>query len=204
VRGRAAALVCSGLLIAAGARAELVRGTLKIDVRDAGGAAKEAAVSVRAAGGGETRKLERAGEVYVADGLLDGDWVIEVAGAASQTVRVSGRRVVGVVAVIGEATKKRKKAPFTVGPDEPACDAADGALIEAIAFARGGGLGAGRLEVRKGAKLVCAATIAGGGASLRLPPGEYAVSAQFVGGGVAKIAYRFKAAPAPALVLRSR
>jgi hypothetical protein len=58
------------------ARAELVRGAIKIDVRDAKGAPREAKVSLKAEAGGEARDVERSGAVYVADGLLDGNWIV--------------------------------------------------------------------------------------------------------------------------------
>ncbi len=199
---RAAAVAV--LLFASLAAGELVRGAIKIDVRDASGAAVEAKVTVRPRAGGETRSVPRTGEVYVADGLLDGDWIVEAPGAAAEIVRVVERHVVGAVLVLGGAPRtKKKERPFTVGPDEPACNVADGAVVEAVAFAHGG-LGAGRLEVHRGARLVCSATIAGGAASLRLPAGEYSISARFVGGGSAHAVYRWKSGAPPSLVLRAK
>lgn len=190
---RAAALL-GALALSSPSGADFVRGTIKVDVRDASGLPTEAEVTVRPQKGGEPQALKRTGEVYVSDGLVDGRWVVEVAGAEPQTVELSGRSVRGAVFVLTGAAKTRGKrsrhatTPFVVSPDEPACDADPGRVVEAVAFA-GGRLAAGRLEVRRRGKLVCVAAIAGGGASLRLKPGDYEISARFVGGGAAKAPY---------------
>jgi hypothetical protein len=195
-------VVAAALLVAAPtARADFVRGSIKIDVRDGGGKPREAEVTVRSAGG--EARVTRAGEVYVADGLTDGDYRVAVAGAGEQTVRVQGRMDRGVVFVVGG----KKAQPFTLGPRDVACDAADGVVVEAVAFARGGGLGAGRIDVRKhaGQKTVCSAIVAGGAATLRLPPGDYVVTARLVGGGTALERYVIKRGQTPAaLALRAR
>jgi hypothetical protein len=200
-------LVLAAVLVMAGAaRADFVRGTLKIDVRDAAGTPREAKVVVRPEAGGESRKVSRTGEVYVAEGLIDGVWLVEVEGAAPQTVKIAGHGTLGVVAVLGQekAKKKKQKPTVTVGADEPPCDDDAGTVIEAVAFA-GGRLGAGRLEVRKKGKLVCVAAIAGGAVTLRLRPGEYAFDARFVGGGSTHSSYGFRADHAPPpLVFRVR
>ena len=203
-----ALLLSLGISLAAlgEARANFERGTLKIDVRDAKGAPLEAAVTVRPAKGGDARKATRAGQVYVVDGLVGGDWRIEVAGAPPQLVHIEGRQVLGAVFVLGApAGGRHHSAPhFTVGPDEPACASTGGVVVEAVAFAHGG-LGAGKLEVRRGKKRICAAMIAGGGATLLLDPGDYQIDARFVGGGSAHASYSVsdERAPGP-LVLRAR
>src|SRR6185503_15566783 len=113
-------------------------------------------------------------------GLVGGDWRVEVAGAEPQLVHIEGRQVLGAVFVLGAPERGRHhSAPhFTVGPDEPPCASAGGVVVEAVAFAHGG-LGAGKLEVKRGKKRVCAATIAGGGATLLLDPGDYQIDARF-------------------------
>ncbi len=164
------------LAITTTARADFVRGSIKVDVRDGAGRPREAEVSVHDPGGGQA-KVARVGEVYVADGLVDG--------ANEQTVRVRGRIDRGVVFVLGG---KRAQA-FALGPRDAACDALDGVVVEAVAFARGGGLGAGRLDVQHKGKVVCSAIIAGGAATLRLLPGSYEVVARLAGGGTARAPY---------------
>lgn len=193
--------VLAALLVLTGAaRADFVRGTLKIDVRDATGAPQEAKVIVRPEAGGDGRKVSRSGEVYVAEGLIDGIWLVEVEGADPQSVKIAGHGTLGVVVVLGQSGgKKKKKQPrsaVTVGAEEPPCDDEGGTVIEAVAFA-GGRLGAGRLEVRRKGKLVCVAAIAGGGVTLRLKPGDYAFDAHFVGGGTSRSSYGFRADRAP-------
>jgi hypothetical protein len=194
------ALALATAVTAAGApaRGGLVRGSIKIDVRDAAGRPREAAVRVRGPGG--EIAVTRAGEVYVGDGLVEGDYAIEVAGAGAQTVAVRGRLDRGAVFVLGA-----RAAGFALGPDDVACDASDGIVVEAVAFARGGGLAAGRLDVRGGSRPVCSAIIAGGAATLRLAPGDYQVTARFVGGGAARARYHVphERAPQP-LTLRAR
>jgi hypothetical protein len=196
------------VLLGGVARADFVRGIVKIDVRDANGTPIEAKVVVTPAEGGDAKEVPRVGQVYVTDGLVPGTYRVDVAGAEPQTVRVAGRQPLGVVAVVGVPPgrgKKTKKAPgFTAGSDEPVCDADKGQVVEAVAFAHGG-LAAGRLEVRRKGKLVCVATLAGGGASLRLEPGEYTVDAKFAGGGSAHTAYNLHDGKAPPpLVLRGK
>jgi hypothetical protein len=203
---RALAAAALALMAALPARAEFVRGSIKVDVRDATGKPREAEVTVRGGAGGGDAKVARAGEVYVADGLIDGDYTVAVAGAGEpQTVHVQGRQDRGVVFVVGGGGKKRES--FALGPRDVGCDAADGAVVEAVVFARGGGLGAGRIDVKKhdGGNLVCSAIAAGGAATLRLVPGDYVISARLVGGGTALERYLIKRdRPAPALALRAR
>jgi hypothetical protein len=213
---RAAALALVGVLAAAPAGADLVRGTIKIDVRDPDGAPREAAdVRVQPAQGGEAFEAARVGDVYVADGVVGGEWQVLVDGAGYGPVRLRGRGVTGAVVVLGEPAppegqKKPKKRPrkapprFTVTSDEAMCDDKEGEIVEAVAFDGAGRLAAGRLEVLKGKTLVCAATIAGGGASLRLKRGRYRVAARLVGGNAAQVDYLLppKGAPPP-LVLRA-
>jgi len=211
---RAAAFALVVVVVGGAARGDFVRGTVKIDVRSPDGAPVEARVTVQPAEGGEVKEVQRVGQVYVADGLVPGSWRIEVAGAAPQTVRVPGRQPLGVVAIVGVGVGggargkrgKRTSAP-SAQPGDPACDTDGGVVVEAVAFAHGG-LAAGRLEVRpknRAGKLVCVATIAGGGASLRLKPGAYAVDALFVGGGSAHAGYELREDRAPPpLVLRGK
>jgi hypothetical protein len=202
-------LIAAALVVTSAARAELVRGTIKVDVRDAAGATREADVTVEPEAGGDVRKVARTGEVYVADGLLDGNWIVRVQGAPPVTVRVRGRRVTGAVVILGAPPARGKRAAaagasFTVGPTETACDDEAGVVIEAIAFCRGA-LGAGRVDVKnERGKTLCAASIAGGGASLRLKPGRYVVDARFVGGKSARTHYELREGRTPPpLVLRA-
>src|SRR5215472_66359 len=97
------------LLIAGAARADFVRGTVKIDVRAQDGSVVEAKVTMTPADGGEAREVPRVGQVYVADGLVPGSWRVEVDGAEPQTVRVTGRLPLGVVALVGAPSGKRPK-----------------------------------------------------------------------------------------------
>jgi hypothetical protein len=193
------AMLAAALLASLPARGDFVRGSIKIDVRDGSGKPRAAEVSVRGGSGDVT--VARVGEVYVADGLLDGDYTVGVAGAPPQTVHVKGRQDRGIVFVVGP-----KPLVFALAPRDAACDAVDGAVVEAVLFARGGGLGAGRLDVRdKKGKAVCSAIVAGGAATLRLLPGAYSVSARFVGGGTALVNYYFRRDETPRpLVLRAR
>jgi hypothetical protein len=94
-----AALALGALVWAASAHGDFVRGSIKVDVRDAAGKPREADVAVTSAAG-ET-KVARVGEVYIADGLLDGVYTVTVAGAAPQTVSVKGRLDRGIVFVVG-------------------------------------------------------------------------------------------------------
>lgn len=182
-------------------RADFVRGAIKIDVRDQAGKPRESDVAVT--GGANEIKVSRVGEVYLASGLLDGSYTVTVAGAAPQTVEVKGRVERGLVFVVGG----NKPQTFALGGRDVACDPIDGAVIEAVAFARGGGLGAGRIDVRKhdGGKPVCSAIVAGGAATLRLVPGDYIISAKMVGGGKSEQRYvvRRDETPHP-LALRAR
>jgi hypothetical protein len=189
------------VVTAAPARGEFVRGAIKIDVRDAAGKPREAEVVVTGAAG-ET-KVARVGEVYIADGLLDGVYTVTVAGAPPQTVTVKGRIDRGIVFVVGG----KKPQTFALGARDVACDPLDGVVVEAVAFARGGGLGAGRIDVRKhdGGKPVCSAIVSGGAASLRLLPGDYIVSARLVGGGKSEQRYTIRRDETPRpLALRAR
>jgi hypothetical protein len=191
------------LLLSSVAQADFVRGAIKIDVRHANGKPAESTVHVRGPDPdtGE-RPVTRAGEVYVASGLVDGLYAVSIDGGWQATVRVRGRLDSGVVFVVDGQ-------PHTmfVNPDGAGCDAADGALVEAVVFARGGGLGAGRIDVRKHGsnKLVCSAIAAGGAATLRLLPGDYVVTARTVGGGSALERYELKRdRQPPPLALRAR
>jgi hypothetical protein len=192
-----ALVLCAGV-----ARADFVRGSIKIDVRDGAGKPREAEVTVR--GGGSEPKVAHVGDVYVADGLVDGDYTVGVAGGGEAVVHVQGRMDRGVVFVLGG----KKPASFALGAGDVACDAADGAVVEAVAFARGGGLGAGRLDVKRhggGNKLVCSAIVAGGAATMRLLPGDYLVMAKLVGGGTALERYALLRGQTPhPLALRAR
>jgi hypothetical protein len=181
------------------ARAGLVRGSIKIDVRDGAGKPREAEVTVR--GGNGAAQVTRVGDVYVADGLVDGDYAVAVDGGGETAVHVQGRMDRGVVFVLGG----KKAGTIALGPREVACDALDGSVVEAVAFARSGGLGAGRIEVRQGRKLVCSAIVAGGAATLRLLPGDYLMTAKLVGGGTATERYRLKRDQTPyPLAFRTR
>ena len=74
-----------------------------------------------------------------------------------------------------------------------------------MAFAPHGGLGAGRIDVKKGGKLVCSAIVAGGAATLRLVPGDYTMNAKLVGGGAAMERYKLKRDQTPyPLAFRTR
>jgi hypothetical protein len=207
------ALVLGALSAATPARADFVRGSIKIDVRDASGKPREAEVTVTAAGAANAGaangsannapKVTRVGDVYVAAGLLDGKYTVTVAGAEPQTVDVKGRMDRGIVFVVGG----KKPQTFTLGARDVACDPLDGVVVEAVAFARGGGLGAGRIDVRKhdGGKPVCSAIVAGGAATVRLLPGDYIVSAHLVGGGKSEQRYVIRRDETPhPLALRAR
>ena len=170
-------------------------------MRDAGGKPREAEVAVKSAGG--DAKVARVGDVYIADGLIDGDYTVSIHDGGETTVHVQGRIDRGVVFVLGG----KKPAILALGPKDTACDPIDGAVVEAVAFSPKGGLGAGRLDVKRGGKIVCSAIVAGGAATLRLLPGDYQVNVKLVGGGAAMERYRFPEArietPYP-LALRTR
>ncbi len=192
-----ALVACLGL--AAAARADFVRGSIKVDVRDGAGKPREAEVSVRGAGG--EAKVARVGDVYVADGLIDGDYDVSVGGAGQATVHVQGRMDRGVVFVVGG----KRPQVIALGARDVACDPIDGAVVEAVAFARNGTLGAGRIDVKKGGRTVCSAIVAGGAATLRLLPGEYEMTARLVGGGTAMERYRLRRDQTPyPLAFRTR
>ncbi|MGZ3407232.1 MAG: hypothetical protein ACXVAN_12360 [Polyangia bacterium] len=196
------ALACG----ATAARADFVRGSIKIDVRDGAGKPREAEVTVR--GGSGEPKVTRIGDVYVADGLVDGDYTVAVAGGGEASVHVAGRMDRGIVFVLGGTGNKRQPGIVALGPRDVACDAVDGAVVEAVAFAPHGGLGAGRIDVKdvkKGNKVVCSAIVAGGAATLRLLPGDYAMYAKLVGGGAAMERYKLKRDQTPyPLAFRTR
>jgi hypothetical protein len=196
----ARALALLALVACASARADFVRGTIKIDVRDGGsGKPREAEVTVRGAGG--DAKVARVGDVYVADGLIDGDYTVVVGGAGEVVVHVKGRMDRGVVFVVGG----KKPQIIALAARDVACDPIDGALVEAVAFAKNGALGAGRIEVKKAGKPLCSAIVAGGAATLRLLPGEYEMTAKLVGGGTAFERYRLRRDQTPyPLAFRTR
>ena len=184
------------------ARADFVRGSIKIDVRDGAGKPREAEVTVRGPKpeAGEV-KVARTGDIYVADGLIDGDYSVAVGGAGQATVHVQGRMDRGVVFVLGA----KRPQVIALGTRDVACDPLDGAVVEAVAFAKNGTLGAGRIDVRKGGRLVCSAIVAGGAATLRLLPGEYEMTAKLVGGGTAMERYRLRRDQTPyPLAFRTR
>jgi hypothetical protein len=107
----------------------------------------------------------------------------------------------GVVFVIGG----KRPAILALGARDAACDPIDGAVVEAVAFARNGTLGAGRIDVKKSGKPLCSAIVAGGAATLRLLPGEYEMTAKLVGGGSAFERYRLKRDQTPyPLAFRTR
>lgn len=199
---RLVALVVAVVVVSAwpqGVRADFVRGTIKVDVRDGSGKPRQADVSVRGAGG--ESKVARIGDVYVADGLIDGDYTVAVGGGGEATVHVKGRMDRGVVFVVGG----KKAQIIALGARDVACDPIDGALVEAVAFARNGTLGAGRIDVKKSGKVVCSAVVAGGAATLRLLPGEYEMIAKLVGGGTAMERYRLRRDQTPyPLAFRTR
>jgi hypothetical protein len=162
-------------------------------------------VTVRGGSGGAETKVTRIGEVYVADGLVDGDYTVAVAGGGEAAVHVAGRMDRGIVFVLGGQGNKKQPGIVALGPNDVACDAADGAVVEAVAFAPHGGLGAGRIDVKKGNKLLCSAIVAGGAATLRLLPGDYAMYAKLVGGGAAMERYKLKRDQTPyPLAFRTR
>ncbi|HEX9100850.1 MAG TPA: hypothetical protein VF997_01535 [Polyangia bacterium] len=198
-----ARLVALLALVACGsARADFVRGSIKIDVRDGAGKPREAEVSVRGPtpGAGDV-KVARTGDVYVADGLIDGDYAVAVAGAGQATVHVQGRMDRGVVFVLGG----KRPQIIALAARDVACDPIDGAVVEAVAFAKNGALGAGRIDVKKSGKLVCSAIVAGGAATLRLLPGEYEMTARLVGGSSAMERYRLRRDQTPyPLAFRTR
>ncbi len=202
---RRTALLCVCLWSGA-AHADFARGTLKVDVRDQKGAPAEATVNATPEAGGTAVEPKRAGEVYVAEGLVDGVWTVAVAGAPPERVELHSRRTSGVVVVLG-APPKKGKAPvrFTVGPGERTCDGDTGAPIEVVVFARGV-LAAGRLEVRKGGRALCAVTVAGGGATLRLPAGDYELDAKLAGGSHTGTHLRVAKGdkPPPTLLLKAK
>jgi hypothetical protein len=205
LRRAALSLVC---LCSVPARADFARGTLKVDVRDAKGAPAEATVTATPEAGGTAVEPKRAGEVYVAEGLVDGVWSVAVEGAPPQRVEVHSRRTSGVVVVLGDPKdKKKSKKPLklTVGPDEISCDGETGTAIEAVVFA-GGVLAAGRIDVKKSGRVICAVTVAGGGATLRLPPGDYDLDAKLAGGGRTGTHLRVAKGdkPPPTLLLKAR
>ena len=142
---RMALVAC--LWMGTAARADFVRGSIKIDVRDGAGKPREAEVAVRgrSANAGEA-KVARVGDVYVAAGLIDGDYEVTVGGGGQATVHVQGRMDRGVVFVVGG----KRPQVIALGARDVACDPIDGAVVEAVAFARNGTLGAGRIDVRKG------------------------------------------------------
>jgi hypothetical protein len=184
---------------AATAHGDFVRGTIKIDVRDGAGKPHEADVSVRGASG--DAKVARVGDVYVADGLVDGDYTVAVAGSGETGVHVQGRMDRGVVFVVGG----KKAQIIALGACDVACDPIDGAVVEAVAFGKNGALGAGRIDVKKSGKPVCAAIVAGGAATLRLLPGDYEMTARLVGGGVASERYKLRRDQTPhPLAFRTR
>ena len=182
------------------ARADFVRGTIKIDVRDAAsGKPREGEVTVRGPGG--DAKVARVGDVYVADGLLDGEYTVAVGGAGEAAVSVKGRMDRGVVFVVGG----KKPQIIALGGRDVACDPLDGAVVEAVAFAKNGALGAGRIDVKKSGKPLCSAIVAGGAATLRLLPGEYEMTAKLVGGGTAYERYKLRRDQTPyPLAFRTR
>jgi hypothetical protein len=186
-------------MTATAARADFVRGSIKIDVRDGSGKPREADVTVRGPGG--DKKVARVGDVYVVDGLVDGDYTVRVAGGGEAGVHVQGRMDRGVVFVLGG----KRPQVIALGARDVACDPIDGAVVEAVAFAKNGTLGAGRIDVKRGNKLVCAAIVAGGAATLRLLPGDYEMTARLVGGGSAMERYRLKRDQTPyPLAFRTR
>ena len=188
----------------AAARADFVRGSIKIDVRDGAGKPREAEVKVHGAAGGAETAVARVGDVYVASGLVDGDYTVAVAGGGETAVHVAGRMDRGVVFVLGG----KKPGIVALGAHDVACDAVDGAVVEAVAFAPHGGLGAGRIDVKEakhGNKVVCSAIVAGGAATLRLVPGDYTMTAKLVGGGAAMERYKLKRDQTPyPLAFRTR
>ena len=193
------ALAAVATMVTTPARADFVRGSIKIDVRDAAGKPREAEVTVH--GGGGDAKVARVGEVYVADGLVDGDYTVAVGGAGQASVHVQGRMDRGVVFVVGG----KKPQVIALGAHDVACDPLDGAVVEAVAFAKNGTLGAGRIEVRKSGRPLCSAIVAGGAATLRLLPGEYEMTARLVGGGSAMERYRLRRDQTPyPLAFRTR
>jgi hypothetical protein len=199
-RALVALILLAAATVTRTAQGDLPRSTIKIDVRDAAGKPTAGVVGVRGPNGEVA--VARSGEIYVASGLVDGEWIVSVTGAGDARVQLRGRQDVGVVFVIGPG--KRGFDP-NLGPGERACDASDGVLVEAVGFGRSGGLAAGRVDVRSKGRVYCSAVLAGGAASLHLPAGDYEIAARFVGGGAARERYRVRRDETPApLVLRAR
>ncbi len=203
--------IASSLSIPLVAYADLVRSTLRVDVRDERGQPIQSNVQITPAQGGDPLAINRVGDVYVVEGISDGTWLIEVEGSTPERVKTAGRQVAGAVFVVAAppAGKKKKRSSwkpprFTPSVETPSCYSDDGLVVEVIGFSRGR-LAAGSLDVRAGGKLVCAGTIAGGSGSLRLKEGTYQISSRFVGGGAdaATIQVKVGSKPAP-LVLKSR
>jgi len=193
------ALALLVVLGAGAARADFVRGSIKIDVRDGAGKPQQADVTARGAGG--PVKVARVGDVYVADGLVDGDYTVAVAGGGEATVHVQGHLDRGVVFVVGG----KRAGVVALGPRDVACDPIAGAVVEAVAYSPKGALGAGRIDVKQGHKVVCSAIVAGGAATLRLVPGDYEIRCKLVGGGAAMERYRLRRDQTPyPLALRTR
>ena len=199
MRPLALLLLLASPSMAGRAQADFVRGSIKIDVRDGAGKPREADVTVKGAGG--EQKVARVGDVYVAEGLVDGDYTVAVAGSGEVPVHVQGRIDRGVVFVMGG----KKPGILALGARDTACDPLVGAVVEAVAFSPRSALGAGRNDVKRGGKIVCSAIVAGGAATLRLLPGDYEIAVKLVGGGAAMERYRLRRDQTPhPLALRTR
>ncbi len=161
----------------------MVRGLMKIDVRDKLGDPAEAKVTVRRESTKDPVPVARQGDVYVAPGLVEGKWLVEIENGPTQPVTISDGRVSAAVFWPGPNHMKAVEQPARVCHDEK------GSVVEAVIF-RKGKLAAGRLDVVRKGKFFCGAIIAGGAASLRLPVGDYMLYATLVGGARAQSRYR--------------
>ena len=177
-----------------------MRGSIKIDVRDGAGKPRQAAVTVRGAGGDV--KVARVGEVYVADGLIEGDYTVAVgSGGRGDGARAAG----GWIAGSSSSSAARRAGAIALGPRDVACDAVDGAVVEAVAFApqRRARRRAHRRQAGRQARVQRHRRRRRGDAAPSAR--RLRVSAKFVGGGASFERYQLKRDQTPyPLALRAR